>query len=431
MNILNRGLISLGAALVSAMLISGAAEAKASEVLVTVGDATVTADDLEMALGSSPFATQFNALEEQDQAVLRGDLLKRLVALRLLGLEARAQGLDKSPEYRQEMQSYRTAQLYRSYIAKLRSGLKIPEQELQALEKKYRGQSDTLAAAKASYLVDAFRNMRLLTLQLLRERQHVVFFEDRIKPGMSPDTILMQGDDIAIRYRDLVEEGTFPKTPDKEWIEEQLYQRAELLIFAQAAAQEGVDISREMKTYGEELLPALLSRKLEQKWAPDDDALRAYLQNNPELARIPERWHVGQLVASSYAQAAAMKKRIEQGASLFRLAGRYSIDPYGRAHNGDMGWLKEGEGSPKMEALLKQMADGEVSDVIQTPKGFHLVTVLERRPGKYRKFATMKDKIRQAIVNEQLAVYLQGLQEKYTVEWKVLAENAPQGKVDE
>ncbi len=413
------------------LVVPGVAAGKASEVLVSVGASQVTAADLETAVRSSPFAVQFNTLEEQEQAALRGDLLKRLVALRLLYLEAKSQGLDKTRAFQQELEEYRTAQLYRHYIQDMRQQLSVPEDELQAMKEKYAGQPDILAASKAAYLSEAFRGLRLLSLRMLREKQNVVFYEERIVQGIAQDTLLMKGDGVEIRYGDLVKPEDFAKMPDPEWIKEELYQRAELLLFAQAAEQNDIDIDAQTQAYAEERLPAMMTAKMEQQWVPDEKTLRSYFDTNPALSKIPARWHVGQLVVSSYAQAAALKTRIEKGESLFTLAGRYSIDEYGRSHNGDMGWLKEGEGLPEFELRLKNMADGEVSDIVKTAKGYHLITVLERRPGKDRKFEEMKDKVRQAIINDELVAYLQHLNEKYPVEWKILASNDDKGVAGE
>ena len=410
--------------LLAVLVTPGIAAGKASEVLVTIGPAKVTAADLETAVRSSPFATQFNTMDEPEQAALRGNLLKRLVALRLLRLEAGARGLDQRPEFIQELEDYRTSRLYRYYIQKLREQLAIPEDKEQELKAAYAGQPDALAAARASLLAEDFRQLRLLSLRMLREKRHVEFHLDRVSDDITPDTVLMEGDGLRLTYGDIVHQGDFPKTPDAGWIEDQLYQQTELLLFAREAADEGIDVDAEVATYADELLPAMMMETLEKEWIPDEKTLKAYFDANPELARVPERWHVGQLVVSSYAQAAAMKRRIEQGESLFVLAGRYSIDPWGRSHNGDMGWFKEGEGVPAIEQRLKSMPDGEVSDIIRTGKGYHLVTVIERRPGKTRNFVSMKDKVRQRIVDEKLAAYLETLQEKYPVEWKVLANGA-------
>ncbi len=403
------------------IFLPGMAAANAEEVLVTVGPTKVTASDLEKAVRSSPFATQFNTMDAPEQAVLRGNLLKRLVALRLLRLEAHARGLDQRESFLQELKDFRTSRLYRYYIQKLREQLQLSEDKEKELEAEYAGQADALAAAKSSLLAEDFRQLRLLTLQMLREKQHVVFHTDRIVDGITPDTLLMEGDNLRLTYGDIAGQDDYSKTPDASQVEEQLYQRTELMLFAQAAADEGVNVDDEVEAYADELLPAMMLEELESQWIPDDKALKSYFDANPEMAQIPERWHVGQLVLPSYAQAAAMKKRIEQGESLFVLAGRYSIDSWGRAHNGDMGWFKEGEGVPEIEQRLKSMKDGQISDIIHTGKGYHLVTVIERRPGKIRAFAAMKDKVRQRLVDEKLAAYLDGLQKQYPVDWKVLA----------
>ncbi len=417
------GLVLAGA-MMGAWSGQAAGKVEQGEVLVQVAGDSVTAADLEQAVQSSPFATQFNTLDEEEQAALRGDLLKRLVAFRLLRLEARARGLDRSEEFLREEEEYRIAQLYRFYTDKLREQLALSPETEARLKEEYRGQADALAAARAKELVAQYRELKLLTVRMLRDRLKVVFHEDRIREGITPDTLLMEGDGVQIRYGDLVEAGQFEKMPEKEWIEDRLYKRAELLLFARAAEQEGVDIEPRLAAYRQERLPALLVEQLERQWVPDDEVLRAYYDSHPGLSYLPERWHVGQLVVSSYAQAAVMRKRVLAGESLFVLAGRYSIDPYGRAHNGDMGWIKEGEGNPALEDQLKRMADGEVSEIVKSPKGYHLVTVLERRPAFRRSFASMKDRVRQAMVQEKLAAYLQELQQKYPVEWKVLAGSA-------
>ena len=64
-------------------------------MLATIGDLQVTADDLDSAMASFPFAERFPTMDENDQAALRGGMLQRLVASRLLTLEARRLGLEQ------------------------------------------------------------------------------------------------------------------------------------------------------------------------------------------------------------------------------------------------------------------------------------------------------------------------------------------------
>ena len=82
-----------------------------------------------------------------------------------------------------------------------------------------------------------------------------------------------------------------------------------------------------------------------------------------------------------------------------------------------MGWLPENSGMPEIEAELKKLADGEVSSVIHTSKGYHLVMIVNRKPAEHKNFAAIKDRVIQAVIAEKMPVYLSALLENYPLEW--------------
>jgi parvulin-like peptidyl-prolyl isomerase len=403
------------------LLFSALPASAGTEVLATVGRFSVTSDQLETAIASSPFNIQFATMDEDDQAALRGDLLKRLVIQRLLYLEAERLGLDKTPEFEKELESFRLGMLYRHYMDRLREQIRILPQDLAALKGRHKGDPDGLVAAKSAYVVDRYRAVRLLTLRTLREKQRVRIYEERITPEAAKDTLLLEGEGIRITYGDLLKgKQDLPEKPTPGWLREQLYKRAELLLIARAAESEGVDVSDRVASYRDERLPALMLQRMEAQWIPGEEVLRRYFQAHPELGRVLERRHIGQLVTATREEAQALRERILAGESLFVLAGEHSIDPYGRERNGDMGWVIEGHGMPEIEKAIAHLRDDEISVVIETPRGFHLVTILERRPGGQRPFESVRDKVRQAVIAEKSAPYFQELERRYHVEWNVL-----------
>ena len=392
-----------------------------AEVLATVGDTEVTDTELERAINSSPFATQFVAMDEDDQAALRGDLLQRLVASRLLLMEAKRLKLDQSEEYKRNFESFRLGLLYKHYLDSLRDKVKVPPEEMQRLKKEFAGNADALEAAKSAYISNRYRQLRKLTIQSLRDRFHVKVHEARLDGDPAPDTVLLEGDEgLKIRYRDLVDGVALDGKPSREWLEDRLYRRAELLLIAKAAEKEGVDIEEKLSAFAEERLPALLVERKEQEWVGDEQVLRDYLKEHPDLAVVPERRHIGQIVLKTREEAEAVRKRILAGESLFTLAGEMSIDPYGRSRNGDMGWIKAGTGLPALEKAVAELKDNEISEIVETPRGFHIITILERRPGGVRSFAGVKDRVRQVILDQKLADYVNSLGEKYKVVWNVV-----------
>lgn len=73
-----------------------------------------------------------------------------------------------------------------------------------------------------------------------------------------------------------------------------------------------------------------------------------------------------------------LRARIANGESFAELAKRYSED--GTApQGGDLGWLSPGDTVPTFEAAMDALGEGQVSQPIQSPFGWHLILVEERR----------------------------------------------------
>jgi peptidyl-prolyl cis-trans isomerase SurA len=73
-----------------------------------------------------------------------------------------------------------------------------------------------------------------------------------------------------------------------------------------------------------------------------------------------------------------LKERIENGAKFDELARLHSEDA-SASKGGDLGWLNPGDTVPEFEKAMNALQPGEVSAPIQSPFGWHLIQVLERR----------------------------------------------------
>ncbi len=341
-----------------------------AEVLAVVDSTPITSQELQKALGSSPFATQYPSLGPEEQAALRRDLLERLVQAEVLYQEARGLGLERDEGVRKDVASFEKGLLAQKYLEFLRDSIKVPEKEQAEWRRRLGFDHDALAAAKALYVARRYRAEKAKALARLRGR-----------------------------YGDLSE--------------------AELL--ARGAREAGIQVGQQVVGFQRERLIQRLLEIKEREWVSDEAALRAYYWRHPEIGRVPEYRHIGQIVVADRKTAETLRQRILAGGSLFRLAEEYSIDPNGRKHAGDMGWLPEGSAMPEIEAALAQLADGEVSEVIETSRGFHLVTIVERRPGEQKPFAAVADRVRRALLLERQAAYLHELMTRHSVRW--LADN--------
>ncbi len=73
-----------------------------------------------------------------------------------------------------------------------------------------------------------------------------------------------------------------------------------------------------------------------------------------------------------------IKKQLAEGADFAELARKYSDDGSGRT-GGNLGWTSRGSFVPEFEAAAFQLENNEVSDVVETEFGFHIIQVLNRR----------------------------------------------------
>ena len=76
------------------------------------------------------------------------------------------------------------------------------------------------------------------------------------------------------------------------------------------------------------------------------------------------------------------KDRFAKGDDFSTLAVLYSEDPGSSKQGGELGMFKRGEMRPEFEAAAFKLKPGEVSDIVETEDGFHLIQMIERR-GEY------------------------------------------------
>ncbi len=84
--------------------------------------------------------------------------------------------------------------------------------------------------------------------------------------------------------------------------------------------------------------------------------------------------------ARARARAEELRRRIVDGGESFaELAQKYSDDLGSAAQGGDLGWQKRGTFVPDFEAAVYKLEPGQISPVIETEFGFHVIQLIERR----------------------------------------------------
>ena len=92
--------------------------------------------------------------------------------------------------------------------------------------------------------------------------------------------------------------------------------------------------------------------------------------------------HAAHILVPTAAEAQQIRTQLVNGADFASLAKKYSKDEASAANGGDLGWFPKGVMDPNFEAVAFQLKVGEISQVVQTQFGFHIIKVLghEVRP---------------------------------------------------
>src|SRR5215813_12554528 len=81
------------------------------------------------------------------------------------------------------------------------------------------------------------------------------------------------------------------------------------------------------------------------------------------------------------AKAEEVLKRVKAGENFEALAKEYSTDPGSKDNGGDLGWFGRGRMVPDFEKAAFALQPGQVSEIVESPFGFHIIKVEGRRNG--------------------------------------------------
>ena len=145
--------------------------------------------------------------------------------------------------------------------------------------------------------------------------------------------------------------------------------------------------------------------KLRQNVQISDDDLKAKYQRDIQQYEVPNRVHVEHIlfmtVGKPDAEVDEIKKKAEdvlkqvkKGAKFEDLAKKYSEDPGTKDKGGDLGFIVQGQTVPEFEKVAFSLQPGNVSDLVKTQYGFHIIKVLAKETAHTKPFDEVKDSIR-------------------------------------
>jgi peptidyl-prolyl cis-trans isomerase C len=114
-----------------------------------------------------------------------------------------------------------------------------------------------------------------------------------------------------------------------------------------------------------------------------------------------------------------IRARVTAGGDFGAEAGAHSDCPSGKADGGSLGWFSRGMMVPEFDTAVFSMKVGDLSDVIETPFGFHIIYKNDEEQAVEASFDDVRESIRDFLRHtargEVVAAYVADLREKATV----------------
>ena len=317
-----------------AMIAVGVAVAAAVGILVWQVRArraqavNLTSEDLSEIVKTMLPPMQLAQLSANDEA--RKEIAKQLRQMLAIAADARAAGIADKPEVKRQLELMRTFVLAQVYAKK--------QQES--------------GAVKADQLVPPEEVNNFLK-EPGQEQKFEQFLQDVRALGMLPE-----GQEISSQEKEQLKQNVWGPTQ----------------VLARKAQAAGVEKERRTQLLLQFQEAQVLAQKhapeLLKKVKPTDQEIDAYIAQHPELDDKQSR-----------AKAEDVLKRARGGEDFGELAKQYSTDG-SKEKGGDLGWFKRGQMVKPFEEAAFALQPGQISDVVETPFGFHIIKLEERRNAK-------------------------------------------------
>src|SRR5215467_3821166 len=141
---------------------------------------------------------------------------------------------------------------------------------------------------------------------------------------------------------------------------------------------------------------------------PEADIRRAYNDNIDQYS-TPEQVRASHILlktegkddAAVKAKAEDILKQAKAGADFGELAKKYSEDEGSAKNGGDLDYFGRGKMVPEFETVAFTLQPGQISDLVKSPFGYHIIKVTDKKAGTRRTLADMRQQLTDQLAYER------------------------------
>jgi len=132
-----------------------------------------------------------------------------------------------------------------------------------------------------------------------------------------------------------------------------------------------------------------------------EEEIQKFYQGNRKDFDQPEQVRVRHILVETEAEARFVLARLNRGEKFEDLAKQLSKDPGSREQSGDLGFIGRGQLVPEFERVAFTLQPGQVSDVVKTQFGYHIIQMVERKTAQPSKLEQVREQIRRQLLSKK------------------------------
>ncbi len=132
---------------------------------------------------------------------------------------------------------------------------------------------------------------------------------------------------------------------------------------------------------------------IEQQIDPDNETLQKLYIENEKLYTNPEQRRAQHILLEEVSNASAILKEIKQGGDFSELARIHSKDIATGENGGDLGLFERELMVPEFDEAVFDMNVGDISEVVKTDYGYHIIKLNEIQPATLQSFEEVEEQL--------------------------------------
>jgi peptidyl-prolyl cis-trans isomerase C len=175
----------------------------------------------------------------------------------------------------------------------------------------------------------------------------------------------------------------------------------------------------------------LIDKTVTQKINVSDEETKAFYEANPNLFKQSEQVKASHILikvdpgatdtqkAQARIEIVQIKQKLKNGQDFAAFAKEYSQGP-SSVNGGDLGFFGRGQMVKPFEDAAFALKPNEVSDIVETRFGYHLIKVVDKKPGGMMTYAEVKDQIGRRLkrkkIEQEAKLYIENLKKDAKIE---------------